>query len=362
MTDLAAVAIGLVILVIGGELVVRGASGLALSLGISPIVIGLTVVAFGTSAPELMVSLGAAFDGSPDIAVGNVVGSNIYNILMVLGVAALIRPLVVRQQLVRFDVPLVILASLLLWIMVLDGMLAPLEGIFLVGILATYMVISVRSGRRESPSVALEYRVALESTHAPRSRIMDIVLFVLGLAALVIGAQALVGGATSMARTFGIPELVIGLTVVAIGTSLPELVTSVVAAIRGQRDIAVGNVVGSNLFNILGVLGLTAVVAPGGIPVAQSAVAFDIPVMIGVAVACLPLLFTGNILRRWEGALFVAYAVIYTTYLVLGATGHPLRGDLAAAMLWFVLPLTGVTIVTVLVAELRARRAVATQT
>ncbi len=185
---------------------------------------------------------------------------------------------------------------------------------------------------------------------------MDALLFLAGLAALVAGADILVGGATNLARSFGVPELVVGLTVVAIGTSLPELVTSVVAAIRGHRDLAVGNVVGSNLFNILGVLGLTAVLAPGGLPVAASAVSFDIPVMIAVAVACLPLLFTGHILRRWEGALFVAYAGIYTTYLVLGATDRGLRDDLAAATAWFVIPLTLVTLITVVVAELRGRR------
>jgi cation:H+ antiporter len=356
VTEVLAVVAGLVVLIVGGELVVRDASGLARSLGISPIVIGLTVVAFGTSSPELMVSLGATLGGSPDIAVGNVVGSNIYNILLVLGVATLIRPLFVQQQLVRFDVPNVIAITVLLWFLVLDGSLAPIEGILLVALLGVYGFVSIRSGRRESVSVVSEYEAAVDASAPVRSRPRDVLLLLIGLGALVVGAEALVGGATSLARSFGVPELVVGLTVVAIGTSMPELVTSVMAALRGQRDLAVGNAIGSNLFNILGVLGVTAIVAPGGIPVASSAIAFDIPVMIAVAVACLPLLFTGNVLRRWEGALFVTYAAIYTAYLVLGATDRALRDDLAAAMLWFVLPLTAITLVTVVAAEVRSRR------
>jgi cation:H+ antiporter len=346
---------GLVVLVIGGELVVRGASGLALRLGISPIVVGLTVVAFGTSSPELAVSLGATLDGEADIAIGNVVGSNVYNILLVLGLASLVRPLVVQQQLVRFDIPLVIGASVLLWLFVLDGSLSSIEGGLLFSLLLVYGVISVRSGRRESAAVAEEYREAFEPLARIRSRRMGVALLLSGLAALMLGSNSLVAGATDLARSLGLSDLVLGLTVVAIGTSLPELVTSVMAALRGQRDLAVGNVIGSNLFNILGVLGLSAIVAPGGVPVAPSAVAFDIPVMTIVAIACLPLLFTGRELRRWEGAMLVAYAVIYTTYLVLDATAHAARGDFASVLLWLVLPLTALTIGVVIVADLWRR-------
>ena len=360
MIPLLAVLGGLAVLVVGGELVVRGASRLAISLGISPIIVGLTVVAFGTSSPELAVSLGATLEGSPDVAVGNVVGSNIYNILLVLGVAALVRPLIVQQQLVRFDVPLVIAISVVFWLLALDGLVGFVEGAILFLVLVIYLMISLRLGRRESAAVADEYREAIEPDARRSSRPRDIGVFLAGLVALVIGAQLLVSGATDVARSFGIPELVVGLTVVAIGTSLPELVTSVVAALRGQRDLAVGNVVGSNLFNILGILGLTAMLAPGGVHVPAQAVDFDIPVMTAVAVACLPLLFTGNVIRRWEGALFLGYGIAYTTYLVLDATGHPLRDGLANAMLWFVIPLTVVTMVTVLVAEVRGRRAAGT--
>jgi cation:H+ antiporter len=356
MIALLSIIVGLVVLVIGGELVVRGSSRLALGLGISPVIVGLTVVAFGTSSPELAVSVGAIFGGSPDVAVGNVVGSNIYNILLVLGAAALLRPLVVQQQLVRFDVPIVIGVSLLLWLLVLDGALGAVEGAVLVSLLAGYTIMTVRKGRAESAAVAAEYREAFEPPMRGSPLLRNGLLFLAGLAALVVGAQALVGGASEVARSFGIPELVIGLTIVAIGTSMPELVTSVVAALRGQRDLAVGNAVGSNLFNILGVLGVSAIVAPGGITVPAQAIAFDIPVMVAVAVACLPLLFTGHLIRRWEGALFLGYAVAYTSFLVLEAIEHPMREPFAQAMTWFVIPLTLATLVAVVINEFRERK------
>ncbi|CAN5766548.1 calcium/sodium antiporter [soil metagenome] len=359
MIEALAVAAGLAVLVVGGELVVRGASRLAISLGISPVVIGLTVVAFGTSSPELAVSLGSSLQGSPDVAVGNVVGSNVYNILLVLGVAALIRPLVVQQKLVWFDVPLVIGASVLFWVLALDGSLEIMEGSLLLILLGVYTVVSIAAGRRDSAEITAEYRAGIspgrEDAPVP-SRGRDVFVFLVGLGALVIGAQVLVWGATAIARSVGIPELVVGLTVVAIGTSLPELVTSVVAAVRGQRDLAVGNAVGSNLFNILGVLGVSAIVVPGGVPIAAGAVSFDIPVMTVVAVACLPLFFTGHLIRRWEGALFLAFGAAYTAYLVLDATQHPFRDGLADAMVWFVLPLTGLTLVLVVAAEVGRRR------
>jgi cation:H+ antiporter len=214
----------------------------------------------------------------------------------------------------------------------------------------------VRKGRAEPAMVVDEYREGLDGSDPAVSLARNGLIFLAGLAALVVGAQALTGGASELARSIGIPELVIGLTIVAIGTSMPELVTSVVAALRGQRDLAVGNVVGSNVFNILGVLGLSAVVAPGGISVPEQAIAFDIPVMLAVAVACLPLLFTGHLIRRWEGALFLAYAVAYTSFLVLEAIEHPMRHPFAQAMTWFVIPLTLATIVAVVLNELRERR------
>jgi cation:H+ antiporter len=290
------------------------------------------------------------------VAVGNVVGSNIYNVLLILGLSAVVAPLIVRQQLVRIDVPIVIAASVLFWLMAADGTVAPLEAAILVAGLLGYTVLALRMGRRESPSVTAEYAAGVAPAPVAGSWPRQVLLFVVGLAALIAGAQALVTGATSIARGLAVPELVIGLTVVAVGTSLPELATSVVAAVRGQRDIAVGNVVGSNLFNILGVLGISAIIAPGGgIAVPRTAITFDIPVMVAVAVACLPIFFTGWRIRRWEGALFLAYALVYTTYLALDAAEHELRDELASAMVIFVIPLTVITLLAVLAAELRRR-------
>ena len=357
LTDALLLVAGLVVLVAGGELIVRGASRLALSLGLSPVVIGLTVVAFGTSSPELAVSLGAVAGGSPDVAVGNVVGSNIYNVLLILGVAALLRPLLVQQRLVRFDVPFVIVVSILLWVLVLDGSLALFDGAVLLGALLAYVVITVRVGRRDSQAARVPHNDGAAPLVEPSTRRShDLALFGVGLVALVVGAQLLVAGASSMARSMGVSELVVGLTVVAVGTSMPELVTSAMASLRGHRDLAVGNIMGSNLFNILGILGLAALAATDGIDVGERVRAFDIPVMTVVAVACLPLLFTGYQLRRWEGLMFVAYGVVYTAWVVLEATEHPLGSRFADAMLWFVLPLTAITIVTVLGRELAGRR------
>jgi cation:H+ antiporter len=352
------VALGVAIVVAGGEIVVRSASRLARVLGLSPVVIGLTVVAFGTSAPELAVSIGAALGGSTDVAVGNVVGSNIYNVLLILGLSAVVASLLVKQRFVRIDVPIVIAISVLLWVLASDGTIARPEAGLLFAGLVGYSLLALWMGRREGASIAAEYEAGVPQLEARASWPRQVVLFLVGLAALVTGAQALVTGATSIARGLGVPELVIGLTVVAVGTSLPELATSVVAALRGQRDIAVGNVVGSNIFNILGVLGLAGLIAPsGGIAVPEAALTFDIPVMIAVAVACLPIFFTGWRIQRWEGALFLVYAAAYTAYLVLDAAQHELRDELATAMLFFVIPLTVLTVLVVLAAELRQRRA-----
>lgn len=350
----AAILGGLLLLMLGGELVVRGGTRLATAMGISPVVVGLTVVAFGTSSPELAVTLGAVANGQPDVAVGNVVGSNIYNILLVLGLGAVAAPLVVRQRIVRADVPLLVGVSLLFWAMASNGGLEADDGLVLVAILAGYTVISIRSGRRESAPITQEYRANLGRRAGRTGPLVAAGLIALGLGTLVAGSQLLVGGATEIARSLGVSELVIGLTVVSIGTSMPEIVTTVIASLRGERDLAVGNVVGSNLFNLLGVLGIGAIVAPGGIPVPTAALSFDIPVMVAVAIALLPIVFTGHAIRRWEGALFLTYAAVYTAWLVLDATGEPLAQDLATATMTFLLPLTLVTLATVVIREIRS--------
>ncbi len=361
MSDLlfAAVSVGagLLFLVAGGELLVRGASALAALLRISPLVIGLTVVAFGTSAPELAVSVQAAYAGNSDLAIGNLVGSNIANVLLVLGLAALVAPITVSSKLVQFDVPLVIGASLLLLLFGLDGAIQVWEGILLLGLLGAYTIWSIRQGRAESESVQASFGTSPSTDRTTRTILINVALVVLGLVLLGLGARWLVDGAVAIARFMGVQELVIGLTVVAIGTSMPELVTTIVASLRGQRDLAVGNVVGSNLFNILGVLGVASIVAPNGIPVSEAALALNIPIMIATAVACLPIFFTGHRIARWEGGLFVLYYLAYITYLVLDATGHSGSAGFALVMTGFVLPLT---VITLVVCTLRASHASAT--
>ncbi|MAT15942.1 MAG: sodium:calcium antiporter [Planctomyces sp.] len=355
---IALIILGLVCLVLGGELLVRGASKLAALAGISPLVIGLTIVAFGTSAPELAVSINACLDGQTDIAVGNVVGSCTFNVLFILGISALISPLVVSSQLVRFDVPLMIIASTLALFLGLDGGISRVEGAGLfTGILA-YTFWTIRQSRKESAAVKQEFEQEygeMQTPSAPRSISIQIVLMLVGLVMLTFGARWLVEGAVTIARLAGMSELLIGLTIVAAGTSLPEVATSVLASIRGERDIAVGNVVGSNLFNILCVLGLSAIVVPDGVAVSDAALQLDIPVMIAVAVACLPIFFTDHLIARWEGGLFFGYYIAYTTYLVLAATLPAVSVTLGAAMTFFVIPLTVITLAIGVFRKLRHR-------
>ena len=336
---------GLALLVIGGDLLVRGASRLAAVINISPLVIGLTVVAFGTSSPELAVSIQSAFAGNADIALGNVVGSNIFNVLFILGISALVVPLVVSSRLIQLDVPLMIVASFLLLVLGWDGRVGRLDGLFLFGGLLAYTIWCVRQSRRESSKVQSEFAKERPATAKAGEGIpLQIGLVIGGLILLGLGSHWLIEGSVFVATKMGVSELVIGLTIVAAGTSLPEVVTSIMAAWRGEREIAVGNVVGSNLFNILGVLGLASVVAPDGIAVSAAAMRFDIPVMIAVALACLPLFLTGNLIARWEGGLFFTYYVAYTTYLVLAATQANITRTFATIMIMFVVPLTAITL------------------
>ena len=352
------VGVGLAVLVFGAELLVRGAARLAAGLGIAPLIIGLTVVAFGTSAPELAVSIKSAFAGQADLALGNVVGSNIFNVLFILGVSALIAPLVVAQQLVRLDVPLMIAVSVLVLLLGLDGRIGRLDGALLFGGLIGYTLFLIRQSRRETAAVEAEY--ALEYPGPGRLSgaqwLVNLALVLVGLGLLVAGSRWLVDGAVSLARHFGVSELIIGLTIVAAGTSLPEVATSVIASLRGERDIAVGNVVGSNLFNLMSVLGLSSLIAPHGINVPAAALEFDIPVMIAVALACLPVFFTGHLIARWEGALFLGYYLGYTLYLVLSVGESGALPLFTAAMSWFVIPLTLLTLVVVTLRALAARR------
>ncbi len=349
--DVALLLGGFVLLVAGGEVLVRGASGVARAIGLSPLVVGLTVVSFATSAPELAVTLDAAVSGSPGLAIGNVVGSNIANVLLVLGVSALVTPLVVRSRVVRLDVPVMIVLSLAFFVLALDGTISTLDGALLLGALVLYVARAVITSRRgpKHPDGADD------DARRTRPVWLDLLLVAVGVGLLVLGANWLVGSATAIAAALGISDLVIGLTVVAIGTSLPELATSVIAVRRGERDIAVGNVVGSNIFNIGSVLGLTAVISPGGVPVAEAAIGFDIPFMVAVALAVLPVVYTRASVARWEGMVFVAYYLAYTLYLLLDSADHDALPRFSAVMLGFVAPLTAVTLVLLSVAEYRRR-------
>lgn len=346
---------GLGLLIVGAEALVKGASRLAGAAGISPLVIGLTVVAFGTSSPELVVGLQASLSGTADIAVGNVVGSNIFNVLFILGVSALIVPLVVAQQVVRIEVPVMIGASGLLWLFASNGTVGRFESVLLVAALVAYTGVAIRMSRKETKEVAREYRdhMARETVSARPGYPRNIGLVVMGLGLLVLGSTWVVDGAIALARYLGLSELIIGLTLVAAGTSLPEVATSILAAVRGERDIAVGNVVGSNIFNILGVTGIAGVASPAGLEVPHPALSFDIPVMVAVAVACLPIFFTGHSISRWEGGVFLGYYVAYTVFLVLDASDHDALPDFSWIMGAFVLPLT---VVTLLVVSLRSWR------
>ncbi|NJO06490.1 MAG: calcium/sodium antiporter [Chloroflexaceae bacterium] len=264
-------------------------------------------------------------DGQPDIALGNVVGSNIANVLLILGISALAAPLLVSPQIRRFDLPLMLAVSVLLIVLSLDGTLGTIDGTMLVIGIITYTVWSVYKSRRDEKAAEAENAAVQPGDHQkPASSTpwyLNLVFVVVGLGMLVLGARWIVDGATSFARAFDVSELIIGLTIVAVGTSLPEIAISVLASMRGHRDIAVGNVVGSNIFNILSVLGVAAITAPGGIPIPASALSFDMPVMLLVALACVPIFFTGSEIARWEGGLFLAYYVAYTLYLVLIAVG-----------------------------------------
>jgi len=303
--------LGLLLLFAGGEVLVRGASALALKLGLSPLVVGLTVVAFGTSMPELVVSVDAALAGVPDIAVGNVVGSNIANITLILGLAMLVGPAAVKARTVRVDAPLVVASVLLLVVMLWDGVVGRVEGAGLVAGLVVFTGVTLTQGRRESAEVREEFAEGIPTTGL--GTLASLALVLAGLGALVAGGGLFLDTAVAFARAVGMSEAVIGLTVVAVGTSLPELVTSVVAAVRGQGDIAVGNVLGSNLFNVLGILGVTALILPlepGGITAPTLGVLVATSVAVAVAAS------TARRVTRIEGAaLLLAYAV-YVTWLV----------------------------------------------
>lgn len=304
---------GFIILTLGAEALVRGASSIALRLGITPLIIGLTIVAFGTSAPELAVSVKSALAGNSGIALGNVIGSNIANIGLILAITALIRPIQVQSQVVKRDIPLMILASMLFWALLLDGELSLIDGVVLLSLLVGYLSFSYISSKNSKNEEEIEA--------GPNNPLLSGLFILVGISMLVGGGILFVNGAVDLAKTFGVSEVIIGLTIVAIGTSMPELVTSVLAALKGQSDIAIGNVVGSNLFNILGILGVTAIVHPVSSLGFQP---FDFMVMLALAIVILPFAWTGLRIGRREGSVLLLTYLGYMGYLINQASAQAL--------------------------------------
>lgn len=350
---------GLIALIFGAELFVRSASSLAVRAGISKLIVGLTVVAFGTSAPELGVSIQAGSTGEADILLGNIVGSNLSNILLILGVGALILPLRVNTKLIRTDVPIMIGVTLLLFLFALNGKISVWENAVLVIIFVGYLLFLFQENKvamRELEEKKKESGLETLVEEIPLPLYALIPMGLAGLLLLILGSRWLVGSAVQIAEIFGISELVIGLTVVSIGTSLPEVVIVVVAAFKGERDIAVGNVVGSNILNIVLVLGTAGLVIPEAIPVQRVMLTFDFPVLLLATIACLPIFFTGNKIGRIKGGTFLFMYVSYVMYLFMDATGHPALGLFTKIMLYGVIPVAALVILFNFIPEYRRRR------
>jgi len=312
--------LGLVALITGAELLVRGGSRLAARLGIPPIVVGVTVVSLGTSTPELAIGVQSALQDDGTLALGNIAGTNTVNLLLILGLSALIRPLAMKTETLRFDLPVMSAAALLLLVMAWDGVLSRTEGVIMILGAALYAGWIVVWTRRESQAVKDEYEHELGVPTAQRTRravAVNVTLLVAGIVVIVVGADLLVDGAVQIAQTFGVSDAVIGLTIVAVGTSAPELVTTMVSTVKDDRDIAIGNILGSSVYNILLILGVTAVVAPRGAIVEPDLARIDIPVMVAATVVCIPVFITGRRVSRLEGGAFVASYLAYLMSLVL---------------------------------------------
>ena len=343
---------GLILLIAGAELLVKGAARLAANFGIPALVVGLTVVAFGTSAPELAVSIKAAFSGQVELAIANVVGSNIFNILFILGIAALIAPLVVSQQLVRQDVPVMVAISAVVVLMSMNGRIDRIEAIILVAGLLIYTAFLFYQGKRQGAGIdQKEEQQAGEKVPTWK----NLLFIVTGLILLVLGARWLVESAVSIASALGVSEAVIGLTIVAAGTSLPEVMTSVIATIKGERDIAIGNVIGSNVFNILCVLGLSALVSPEPLLAGTQVMQIDLPVMLAVSALCLPLFFAGASLSRFEGLIFLVIYSAYIWYTIAVAISAGYLEALQTGILYGLIPVVILYAVAVLLIHRRSQ-------
>jgi cation:H+ antiporter len=343
--------LGIVALVLGAQSLVHGASKFALASGLSPLVVGLTVVAFGTSAPEMAVSTGAVLSGQVDLAVGNVVGSNLFNILFILGISAIIIPLSVHVQVIRQEMPIMLGAGLLLLTMGLDQKISMFEAGIMLCLLFAYTGFLVWQSRKEHSKTDYDDELKLSAPNAWDSRWpMQVILMIVGLGLLILGSNWLVNASVSFAKAMGVSDLIIGLTIVAAGTSLPEVAASIAAAVKGERDMAVGNVIGSCTFNLLGCIGLSGLAAGStGLLLPAALLNFDIWVMIAAFLACLPIFLSGREISRWEGGVFLFYYVAYVTYLVLDAQQNATLQTYSSVMLSFVMPLTIIAFVVMMI-------------
>lgn len=349
--------VGLFGLLISGHFVVSAASAIGRRFGLTPMVVGLTIVAAGTSAPELAVVLGAVVADDTELAVGSVIGSNIANILLVLGLAAAFGAIKVTTRVVRVDIPIMITASAAFLLMSIDGKLSRLDGIILFSGLVIFIGWTLRAAPKEpapellAPGGELAEDADLGGPSTPVDLLRDVAILAAAIIGLAIASRWVVSGAEQLATSLGIPELIVGLTIVALGTSAPEIVTTLIAALNGRRDLAVGNAVGSNIFNILLVLGASTVIASDGIAIGSDALKLDLPILLAAAVACLPMVFWDGKLDRWEGMVFVGYYIAYLIFLVLDATGNRASDPFALVLVGFVMPLTAVTVVVVVLRQ-----------
>jgi len=338
--------LGLIALIWGAEILVRSSSKLAASLGVSKLVIGLTVVAFGTSAPELAVGIEAGLMDQPDILMGNVIGSNLTNTLLILGLAALIIPLQVHKNLIRFDLPVMITSTVILILLSLNNIITFWECVILFACLIIYLYALVRFSGKS--------RLTDEEIVEAGSPWLNGLLSLGGLVLLIAGARWMVESATIFALMAGVSELVIGLTIVAIGTSLPEIVTSILAAVRGEKDLAVGSIVGSNILNILSVIGIAGLFI-SGIPVQDSLLEVEYIILLAVSVICFPIFFTGRRIKRVEGAIFLTSYILYLFYLYLDSASSTFMPSFIQSVLYGFVPLVILYVLVALIIEFRSK-------
>ncbi|MEQ9310699.1 MAG: calcium/sodium antiporter [Balneolaceae bacterium] len=336
---------GLAALIGGAELFLKAVDHFGVKWGVSPLIMGLTVVAFATGAPELAISIKAASSGSADLVLGNIIGSNVANILLILGITAVIAPLNITRRIVRIDVPIVITASILLFILAMDGLLTTFDGIVLLVGFVSYSIftfVQIKRNKEDEEGVdVFEFESSPEElAQGAFFYVKNIGFLLIGLTLIVLGSNWMVDSAVTIARLFGLSELVIGLTIISIGTSLPEVATSLSAARKGKADIAVANVMGSNLYNIFLTLGLTLIIAPNFLDVSQQAIDFDLPFMIAVSIACIPIFIAGFNLTRLDGILFLFYYSSYLIYLVLDTLGSGIIPVFENVFLFGILPVT----------------------